>query len=242
MKRLIKKFYFVVYFTIYLTSCKSQETHLKTAQKVDTLQLFNPKGINDGIEKIVKEKNCILLQPQFYQIYFNEREHKIFKKHKLDKFLRDSCKIIRQKKFFIIIDSSRKFEEIIDLVSSIKKAGIEDYQVFNIQKQITLSSPEPLVIEGPTSVSKKVDSNDPTYLKISLINETFKISFHNDSLNTNDILRIDKFISENKLEINPNKILLITDKNFKMDKFKELKEVLKKHEYFRFSIVTKSGH
>ena len=221
-----------------MTSCKSQNTYLKAAQTIDTLKLFNPKGIDDGIQKIVSEKNCILLQPEFYQIYFNEREHKIFQKIKLGKFFLDSSKIIRQKKFFIVIDSSRKFEEINELISFIKNAGIEDYQVFNIQKKIILSSPEPLIVQTPTSVSKKINPNDSACLKISLKNETFKISFHNDTLSTNDIKKIDKFISENKLEINPNKILLITDNDFKMDKFKELKEVLKKYEYFKFSIVT----
>ena len=238
MTRLFKKLYFLTCFIICLTNCKSQNSNLKTGQTIDTLKLFNPKGIDDGIQKIVTEKNCILLQPEFYQIYLNETEHKIFQKYKLGKFLLDSYKIIRQKKFFVIIDSSRKFEEIKELILFIKNAGIEDYQIFNIQKKIIFPCSEPVIVQSPTSMSKKIHPNDSTYLKIFLKNETLKISFHNDTLKTNEIKEIDKFISDNKLKINSNKILLITDKDFKIDKVKELKEVLKKYEFFRFSIAT----
>ncbi len=98
--------------------------------------------------------------------------------------------------------------------------------------------PEAVIVKAPTSVSKKITPNDSTCLKIKIGTQSFNISLLNSSLSTNDINNIDKFISANENKIDKNKIVVIGQSAVTFHRFKALKEVLKKHELYRFTLVT----
>lgn len=98
--------------------------------------------------------------------------------------------------------------------------------------------PEAVIVKAPTSVSKKITPNDSAYLKIKIGTQNFNISLLNSSLSTNDINNIDKFISANENKIDKNKIVVIGQSAVTFHRFKALKEVLKKHELYRFTLVT----
>ena len=226
----------LIYLFAFLTSCNAQQQSNSKNQVIDTVKLFDPSKENDGIAQIMEAKNAIILQKDFYDIILGDKEYPIIEKEKVAKFLLDSSNTISKKKFYIIVDSSKSFKDIVDIISIVKAAKIEKYQVFNLQTRH--NPPDAIIVEAPKSVSIKIGPNDSTYLKIYLQKSNYKITFLVDSLSTNDINQVDKFIMTNKPQIDAKKILVIGTQNVSMEKFKALKQVLKKYEYFRFSMVT----
>ena len=230
----------LIYLLAYLTSCNAQQLGNSKNQIIDTAKLFDPSSENDGIAQIMETKNAIILQKYFYDIILGDKEYPIVEKEKVAKFLLDSSNIIIKKKFYIIIDSSKSFKDIVDIIDIVKASKIEKYQVFNLQTRH--NPPDAIIVNAPKSVSIKIDPNDSTYLKIYLQKSNYKITFLANSLTTVDINQIDNFIMTNKPQIDANKILLIGAQNVGMEKFKALKQVLKKYEYFRFSMVTEPNN
>ena len=227
----------LIYLLAYLTSCNAQQQSNSKNQGIDTAKLFDPSRENDGIAKIVETRNAIILQKDFYDIILGDNEYPIVEKEKVAQFLLDSSKVISKKKFYIITDSSKSFKDIVDIIDIVKSSKIEKYQVFNLQTRVK-PPPIELLVKAPTSVSNKFDLKDSTYLKIYLQKSNYKVSFLANSLTSNDINQIDNFIVTNKPQIDAHKILVIGTQNVSIEKFKAVREVLKKYEYFKFSLVT----
>ncbi len=229
----------LIYLLAYLSSCNAQQQSSTKNFAIDTAKLFNPSSENDGIAQIMESKNAIILHRNFYDIILGDKKYPIEEKEKVAKFLLDSSKTISKKKFYIIVDSSKSFKDIVAIIDIVKAAKLEKYQVFNVQTSHT--SPEAITVHSPKSVSIKIDPNDSTFLKIYLQESDYKATFLAQSLTTNDIHKIDQFILRNKLQIDAKKILIIITQNVSMEKFKALKQVLLKYSYFRFSLVTRQN-
>ena len=230
-----KKFLVSFSLIICLYSCNGQNSEYKIGRVTDTAKLFNPFGINDGIEKIVSEKNAILFQPGYYQIALNEKQYNISDKNKLQKFISDSVSSLKRKKFFIIIDSSKSFNEIVEVIELIKKSKIENYQVFNLQSKNII--PKAIVVESPQFSSVRI-KHDSTYLDIFIKAKEYEIKMGKDSLITKNISEIDKFISSRRERIKEDKILIKSDSDVGIDKFRIFKNLLKKNNIYRFRIVS----
>jgi biopolymer transport protein ExbD len=229
-----------IYLLICLTSCNAQQRSNPASQTIDTLKLFDPTGENDGIAQIVETKNAIILQKDFYDIMLGDKEYPIIEKEKVAKFLRDSSSIINKKKFYIIIDSSKSFKDIVDIIDIVKNSKIEKYQVFNLQTRVKI--PDAVQVQTPKSVDNKIDPKHSTYLKIVLNENGYKVSLLSDSLVTADIKKIDAFLLKNLDNVNKNKVFVMGNSKEKYAKFKGLIAVLKKYEIFRFSIVTEPNY
>jgi biopolymer transport protein ExbD len=223
-----------------LTSCNAQQPNNPVNQTFDTLKLFDPTGENDGIAKIVETKNAIILQKDFYDIILGDNEYPIIEKEKMARFLRDSSSIINKKKFYIIIDSSKSFKDIVDIIDIVKSSKIEKYQIFNLQTRVKI--PDAVQVQTPKSVDNKIDPKDSTYLKIVLNENGYNVSLLSDSLATADIKKIDAFLLTNFDRVNKNKVIVIGNSKEKYDRFKGLIAVLKKYEIFKFSIVTEPNY
>ena len=102
--------------------------------------------------------------------------------------------------------------------------------------------PDVIKVDTPRSVSVKIDPNDSTYLRICLDSINFKISLLNDSLLTDEIRNIDNFISVNKERINRDKIMVAGQPNVNYARFKDLYEILKKYELYRFKLVVENKY
>jgi len=100
-----------------------------------------------------------------------------------------------------------------------------------------INTPDPIIVDPPKSVSTIIYPDDSTYLNIKLDTANYKISFLNIQLSTNDIEKVDDFISTNKYRIDKDKILIEGNSHIPYVRFKELKKILKKHELFKFKIV-----
>jgi biopolymer transport protein ExbD len=220
-----------------LTSCNAQH---QNNQANDTAKLFDPSNENDGIAKIIEAKNAIILQKDFYEIILGDKEYSIIGIAKVAKFINDSSTTINKKKFYIIIDSSKSFKDIVEIIDIIKHAKIANYQVCNLQTKNKI--PESIQVQAPKSVDIKIDPKDSSYLKITVAKNGYKISLPEDSLTTTEINNIDTFLLENIIKVNKNKVFVMGNSKEKYDRFKVLMTVLKKYEIFRFSIVTEPNY
>jgi hypothetical protein len=98
--------------------------------------------------------------------------------------------------------------------------------------------PEAVKVAQPTAVVHKIDPRDSTYLRIGVSNIYYKASLLNDSLTTQDIKKLDKFISINQKRINKDKILVTGNPNVSYSRFKALNVILSKHQLYKFLLVS----
>ena len=99
-------------------------------------------------------------------------------------------------------------------------------------------SPPPIIAETPKSVSTKSDLNDSTNFIITILDNSINVQLlkRNEALKNTDDL--DKFIFTNIKRIDISKIYLKSNVSLSYDKFKGVKAVLKKYEFYKFRIVT----
>ena len=86
-----------------------------------------------------------------------------------------------------------------------------------------------------TSIKATIDSS---YLIIKIQQDNYKISLLNDSLVTTNSKKIDEFISDNKSKIIDNKIILMGAEDEPFKRVDKILNVLKKHEIFRYKLLT----
>lgn len=215
-----------------LASCNAQQ---QKNQRIDTAKLFDPSNSNDGIEKIIETKNAIVLQKDFYDIILGDNDFPIVGKEKVAKFLNDSFAIIGRKKFYILINNSKPFKDIVDVIDMVKAAKIPNYQVYNLETQI--EPPAKVEVVAPTSIAYKAEPIDPSYLKMKLTKNGYEISLLSDSLKTGEIKKVDNFLLENLEKIDKNKVFIYKNLNISNDEFNKLMAILKKHEIFKFLLM-----
>ena len=102
--------------------------------------------------------------------------------------------------------------------------------------------PETLIVELPKAITAKIDPKDSSYLKVKLfLDNRYQIFLGRDSLSTKNIEQIDRFISKRITILNRDKVFVIGDPNARYTTFRNLKNVFKKYEIFRFRIVTETS-
>lgn len=228
--------YIFVFLTVLATGCSGQTTNDKIT-KIDTAKLFNPNNHPDhsGANEVnMFKRSIVLTQPDFHAI-LNDKEYKFETFIKLSDFVKTNKIEIQKDLFYVLTDSSTAFKRIVTTIDALKKNQITDYKVINVQQYFT--PPEPVSIQTPTSVVTILDENDSTYFSITIIDKGIDVKLFGQETklkNTNDLY---SFVTAHKQDI--KKIIIITSRDVSDSKFKLVLEVLKKHEFYKYNLVTK---
>jgi hypothetical protein len=102
----------------------------------------------------------------------------------------------------------------------------------------SFNPPEPVVIQTPTTTASelRIDSN---YFSITILNNGYETSLANRKVHLKTIKDFDEFIESNHRVIDSTKILIFSLHDTPSEKFKAILEVLKKHNYLKFQLVSK---
>lgn len=105
----------------------------------------------------------------------------------------------------------------------------------NLFNRLTNIPPAAVKITPVQSVESKPDS---TFLIIKIYENKYAVSLFGDSITTSNVNTLDNFISKNISKINNQKIFVVGQADVPYDQFRKLKNILKKHEYYKFRITT----
>jgi len=221
----------------FMTSCSGQQNPTQLTQ-IDTAKLFDPKPQADNpFGDTNMFQNCIVIQPAFFGLALSGQQHKINNVTELKEFVKKNSLNISRQRFYIVCDSSTSFKKIVDVIDVVKSAKIDNYRVINVQSYF--KSPEPIIIQTPTIVAKKIDKNDSTYFNIEIAENDYQVSFLNKRMTFKTSMQLDKFISENKGSIDKQKILVTSSSKTQYERLKPVIEILKQNDFLKFQMVTK---
>lgn len=217
--------------------CSGQNTN-KEQVRIDTAKLFNPNpqpGDRGAEEMNIFKRNIFLTQPNYY-IIFNDVEHELKTIDKVSDYIKLNKAQIQKGKFYIIVDSSTAFKKVVSVINLLVENQITNYKVINIQSYFT--PPEPVTIQEPTSVTtREYNDNDSTLFQIEILKTGLNLKLLGLETNLTDTTGLDKFINLHKSDI--KEILLIYAPEFPKERFLAVLEIMKRHDYKKFRLITK---
>jgi biopolymer transport protein ExbD len=225
-------FFFLILFSI---GCSGQQTK-EQSSKIDTLNLFDPKPEPNSGEDAFMFKNCIVLFYPGFTVIHEGTEYTIEDLIALSKHLRKNAALLRQRKFYVLIDSTTKFKKTLSVLDLLQEQKIGNYRVINYKKYF--KPPEPITTQTPTVTTRTIPDNDSTFLSIEVLNSGFQLTLLNKEQMAKGSDEVDKFISANKSLIDTNKIKIVSKVNVPYEKFKAILDVLRKHEYYKYKLIT----
>lgn len=228
---------YILSFLILIVAGCSGQSASDQRSKIDTTKLFNPHPETDEIgasEMNIFKRNILLARPGYY-VVFNEREHEMETLDKARAFIQSNAEQIRKNKFYIITDSSTTFKKIVSVIDVLTENQINDYKVINVQEYFT--PPEPVAIQTPASVETIYDPDDSTYFSITILDRGIDVKLSGQKTQLKTPKDLDEFIGTHKPDI--KKILIVMSKDLPNNKLDPVIEVLKKHAFYKFSLVSK---
>ena len=180
-------------------------------------------------------KNSIVLFQQNYNLVHNGTEQSFDKLNQVVSHIEKNAALIRQKKFYIIVDSNTKFDKTVTVIDVLKKNKINNYKVINYQAYF--KPPEPITIQTPTITTSEATPIDSTYLSITILENGYEVRLANKKTFLKTAKELDDFIKNNQTVIDSDKILIISNGNTPSEKFETIPAVFKKYGYFKFKLV-----
>jgi len=200
------------------------------------LKLFNPKSEPEFAEDRQMLKNCIVLFYPNYTVMHNETENTFIDLNDLSTHLHKNASLLTQRKFYVIIDSNTKFEKIVSVLNLLQKNKIDNYKVINYQEYF--KPPEPVTYEAPTETVPVTKAFDSSYLSVIILEDSIELLLFDKKQIGKCHMEVDKFITDNKVLIDSNKIVIRADAKIPYKKLKLVLDVLKKHEYYKFKMIS----
>ena len=136
--------------------------------------------------------------------------------------------IIRSKVFSIIIHEETPAKTIVDVLDLLAMNQIKRYKLLSADRQPNM----------PIITSEAVET-DSSYLNIAILEKGYKVEFLNQVTELADTTSLNRYLSDNRDRINPDKILLDIPAKLPNESFNTLLDVLRKQELFRFRMVTR---
>lgn len=226
--------FFLVAILFLTTSCNGQ-SEKGNSSKIDTALLLNPKPVADELVNKEMFSNCLFLFRKPFAVIIQEQEFESPEYKEVIAKIKSEAELISKQRFYVWIDSSIRFNVILETVNYLKSAQIENYRVINYQEFFT--PPEPVKIETPVEVTN-TESEDSTYLVIDILSSGCRIKFMNEIRELSNVNSLDEYITKNKGRIKKDKILVKADKNTAQSVFRPYLEFLKKHEYWSFKLMS----
>ena len=219
------------------TSCIGQ--HIKNDKPhIDSLNLMEPRPelVDENLKIEEVYKNCIAFKLDMNIVVLNQKQNFLNKGKDFEDFILNHANDLKKDTFFILYDSSIKYKEIIDLLDIFKTLKVKNYKILDMD--LYFKSPPPIIVESPKSVSIKSDLNDSTNFIITISDNLITVQLLKKIETLKSTADLDKFIFKNIKKIDVSKIYLKSNASLPYEKFKGVKTVLKKYEFYKFRIVT----
>ena len=136
--------------------------------------------------------------------------------------------IIRSKVFSIIIHEETPAKTIVDVLDLLAMNQIKRYKLLSADRQPNM----------PNITSEAVET-DSSLLNITIFEKGYKVEFLNQVTELADTTSLNRYLSDNRDRINPDKVLLDIPAKLPNESFNTLLDVLRKQELFRFRMVTR---
>jgi biopolymer transport protein ExbD len=219
-----------------MTGCSGQPASDQQT-KIDTAKLFNPNGHPDnaGASDMKMFKRAIAVVEDGYAIILSDKETDFKTLVEAETFIISNKEEIKKDLFYIVMVSTTDFKTTLSVINILTKNQITNYKVINVQQYFT--PPEPVTIQTPTSVVTTYNESDSTYFSIEVFDKGINVKLQGQESKLKTTNELDTFVSAHKQDI--KKIIIIISKERPDNKFKSVIEVLKKHGYTKFNLVTK---
>ena len=219
-----------------MNGCSGQQTTDKQT-KIDTAKLFNPHRHPDnaGARDMNMFKRAIAVVEGGYAIILNEKESDFKTLVEAETFIRSNKEEIKKDLFYVLMVSTTDFKTTLSVINILTKNQITNYKVINVQEYFT--PPEPVTIQEPAPIETITKVNDSTYFSIEIFDKGIDVKLKGKESKLKNTGDLDLFVAAHKPDI--KEILITITKELPDSKFKAVLEVLKKHEFSKFSLVTK---
>lgn len=219
-----------------ISSCKGQNS-TNQSSTIDTVSLFNPKNeIKETLPKsnfTFAKNSMIIFSNNSYGFRINNESFETIKYDSLLKLFNNNQTQILSERFYIYIDSSINFNDVFNIIKSLKDYGVENYRVINSQSYFhetqTLSS----IAIPVKNYSPVIDS---TYLLLKFRDTRIILTFLNIDTTFQTVNDLDSFFLNNKTKILNEKIMLDLGINSSREVYKSTIAILRKYNFSKFSI------
>jgi biopolymer transport protein ExbD len=228
--------YFLIFLVLAVTGCSGQTTSDQQT-KIDTAKLFNPNGHPDnaGAKDMNMFKKAIAVVTGGYAIMLNDKETDFETLGEAETFIISNKEEIKKDLFYILMMNPADFKTTVSVINILKKNQITDYKVIDVQLYFT--PPKPVTIEIPTSVVTTYHENDSTSFSIEIFDKGINVKLRGNESKFKATSDLDTFVSTHKQNI--EKIIIRISKELPDNKFKSVIEVLKKHGFTKFNLISK---
>lgn len=225
--------------TIFLNSCSGQQSKPKEERiYYDTLKLLEPKISKEDVASPQDYKHCIDLTQSDYLIVINGAKYFKANKGELSAFIKNKRKDIIKQKISVISDSLTSYRKIVNILDIITEQKINNYKLVSVYGK--LPQTPPIVVQSTKPFTKDIQLTDSTVLIISILDSTFETSLLNKIAIHREVSELDKFIVNNKKNIDPYKIVVMGAENLPYKVVKPVISLLTKYDYNNFHIIPKN--
>jgi biopolymer transport protein ExbD len=215
-----------------LLSCSGQQPKPQKVQ-YDTLKLLSPKPTPEDSATAQDYNHCIDLTDGQYLVTIKGVRYPNSNLKDLLFRMQKSKKEIGSQKLSIVTDGDR-YQEVVDVLDQLQILGIDKYKLVRGGP----IAEYPIVIQVPAQSEKIIDKNDPSVLNIWIQTDTLSVTLQNNS-GMGNIADIERFIMQNKKNIDPDKIFISATGNTTFPQFEAVINLLKKYKYEKYRLSVK---
>ena len=124
----------------------------------------------------------------------------------------------------------------MDVIDLLQKLKVENYKVIDLEIYYK-SPPKAGEVKISDANSNKIDTTDSANFIIEIFDNSIDVRFFNKTRKLKNPKKLDKFIHTNRKNIDTKKIFVKSFASLPYDKFKGVKIVLKKYEFYKFQII-----
>ena len=192
-----------------------------------------PDTTNDGYDEKKIFRNTIAITDYNNVVVFNETQTFLTKGKEFDNFIKVNSSELKKHKLYIVHYEEIKIAEIFTVIELLKKEGIDNYKVIKLE---TFPLAEPLAVAEPSITKTETNLYSAENFVIEMFKDSIKLHLLGKATNIKSKIELDSFISRNKKVIDKLNIYMRGKSDLVYDRFKLVKSVLKKYEYFKFQI------
>ncbi len=203
--------------------------------KADKLNLADPKPGSPSPEDTLMFKNSLVLFRKGYTVIYNSTANTFTNLKALSSYLQKTSPLLKRRKVYILIDSNTKPDKIVSVLDLLQKHRIENYKLVNHQEYF--KPPPSNEYQVPPKAITVTRPDDSSYFSIKIHKDSLELTLLDKKQIVGNSAEVDKFISANKMQIDPTRIVFFADANTLYEKFKPILDVLRKHGYYKFKII-----
>ena len=217
------------------TSCKGQDVKIKETS-TESLYLNEPKPepIDKNLNLHEVYKNCIVFKIDKNIVVLNKRQYFLNKGKEFEDFISKHSFEFKKQKLYILYDSTIKYSEIINLLDIFLTLKIKKFEIIDIDSD--LKPENPIVVVSPKIIERKIH-NDSTDFIIKILDNSINLEFLKNTKQFKNLNELDIFIKRNIKSIDPSKIYIKSKADLPYDRFKDVKALLKKYEFYKLKII-----